>query len=240
MNVSRELKSNKFVMKNYLLALETAVRGGSIALFKDNLYICGWKGQSKISKSEDILEEIKKLLYINNVDMKFIKQIVFSQGPGSFTGIRIGIATALGLSKSLNIEMAGINLLETFLIEINENITTIAAIPFGKNQVIWQKFEKRNNRVIKNLYGNDKEFKAQISEITTFIEKLKNESVKTIILHEYLSDRISDFKFMQSSESFQIVNTPENDAKMLGNYFLQTKDELANVPPASPIYAWNH
>jgi tRNA A37 threonylcarbamoyladenosine modification protein TsaB len=88
--------------KKIVLAIETGFAGGSISLLRNNVEIDKWSGSRAISKSEDVLNEISILLKKNKIERFEISSIVISKKAGSLTGLRIGLALARGLSKSLN------------------------------------------------------------------------------------------------------------------------------------------
>lgn len=129
-----------------ILAIETAVRGGSLSLWRGAAELDGWVGTSEISKAQDILDEIAKILERSAVPKKSIAAIVVSRGPGSYTGIRLGMAIGLGLKKSLDCALDAAALLPamvsaTLKKEGADGEKIITAVPFGRNQICWQKFD---------------------------------------------------------------------------------------------------
>ena len=67
------------------------------------------KWQSDRQLAKDLLKHIKNILMNNKFDWNDISGIGVFQGPGSFTGLRIGITVANTLSDSLNIPIVGAN-----------------------------------------------------------------------------------------------------------------------------------
>src|SRR3954468_18683875 len=94
------------------LAIESAIAGGSLALLRNGELCASWTGSSSVSKSDELLANIDDLLTANHIATSDLQLIAVSAGPGSFTGIRIGIATALGLKTGLGIEMASVSALK--------------------------------------------------------------------------------------------------------------------------------
>ena len=88
--------------KDLTLSIETAVQGGSISLLQGKTELHNWIGSREVSKSEDVLQEIKNILKRNEIEKEELKKIVVSRGPGSHTGVRIGMAVGIGLRKALN------------------------------------------------------------------------------------------------------------------------------------------
>ena len=94
-----------------VLAIEAAIRGGSVSLLDGETEILSWHGVTLVSRAEDLLVNISGILEQSGFDKSQIDMIAVSNGPGSFTGIRIGLATALGLKNSLGIPCFGVSLL---------------------------------------------------------------------------------------------------------------------------------
>ncbi|MCA1626060.1 MAG: tRNA (adenosine(37)-N6)-threonylcarbamoyltransferase complex dimerization subunit type 1 TsaB, partial [Acidobacteria bacterium] len=126
-----------------ILSIETAIRGGSISIIRGSKQIDFWTGEGEVSKSDEVLHQISILLRKNNVEKREIRFIAVSTGPGSFTGLRIGIALARGLGKSLNCPIKGISALDALTLKANDAKFILTAIPFSKNQICWQLFEAK-------------------------------------------------------------------------------------------------
>lgn len=75
---------------------------------------------SKNSQAEIIAPMCKDILERNNLSAKNIDKIVTTIGPGSFTGVRVGIAFAKGLKLAINKPCIGINTLEVFAAQASE------------------------------------------------------------------------------------------------------------------------
>jgi len=178
------LKSNISSMERELiLSIETAVHGGSLSLLANQSEIGGWTGTFKISKAEDVLEQISNLLNGNNIEKTQIKIIGVSKGAGSLTGEKIGSALARGLAKSLNCRLFEVNVFESLLTETEylSDGDYLTAVPSGRNQVQWQKFRIAGEIVnrIDNL---------QTSETGGFFTAIKNLSAEKVILASCFSE----------------------------------------------------
>src|SRR5437762_2203656 len=123
--------------KPLILAIESAVVGGSISLLRGDTEIGGWTGEDGVSRAEDLLPNIASLLESSGTDKQVIDQLAVSTGPGSYTGIRIGIATALGLKTALNIPCIGLLATEAMRV-ISSRDNFVTAIPMGRNDVCRQ------------------------------------------------------------------------------------------------------
>jgi tRNA threonylcarbamoyladenosine biosynthesis protein TsaB len=92
-----------------ILAFDTSTQRGSVALLEGNEVRAELRLHSPQTHSALLLDTIRLLLGRLNWALKELNLVAVGIGPGSFTGIRIGIATALGISQSLSISFAGIS-----------------------------------------------------------------------------------------------------------------------------------
>ena len=128
-----------------VLAIEAAVRGGSIALTENGREVASWHGIENVSRAEELLPKISELLDQTRTEKNRLGRIAVSNGPGSYTGIRIGLATGLGLARALNIECAGVALLPA-LAELHGKVAkNVVVIPIGRNELCWQGFDSAND-----------------------------------------------------------------------------------------------
>ena len=80
-----------------LLALETATDMGGVALVEDAGVVGEYTGEGLRSHAGWLLDGVDRLLSQRGVGLEAVSAIAVSIGPGSFTGLRVGLATALGL-----------------------------------------------------------------------------------------------------------------------------------------------
>jgi tRNA threonylcarbamoyladenosine biosynthesis protein TsaB len=98
-----------------ILALETATLAGSIAIFDDNDgLISEVRVNLKIAHSERLMPSIKWLLDASRISIGDIDAFAVSIGPGSFTGLRIGLSTVKGLSYATSKPVLSVPTLEAF------------------------------------------------------------------------------------------------------------------------------
>ncbi|MBU1082942.1 tRNA (adenosine(37)-N6)-threonylcarbamoyltransferase complex dimerization subunit type 1 TsaB [Patescibacteria group bacterium] len=92
--------------KKYILAIDTTNEETGIGLVGENrLRIVTWI--SHRNQSKELLPNINKLLKKEKISPAELKWIVVNLGPGSFTGLRVGVSTANTLGYGLNIAVIG-------------------------------------------------------------------------------------------------------------------------------------
>jgi tRNA threonylcarbamoyladenosine biosynthesis protein TsaB len=105
-------KEEKGLQGPIVLALETATMCGSVALVAENRCLAEFSLQTHETHSRRLLAGIDWLLQETGMDWPLIDAVAVSLGPGSFTGLRIGLATAKGLAMAGGTELIGVGTLD--------------------------------------------------------------------------------------------------------------------------------
>jgi tRNA threonylcarbamoyladenosine biosynthesis protein TsaB len=95
-----------------ILAIETATLVSSVAIGTEDTLLAEITLQTKQTHSEILMPHIGKILEMAAVNKKDLKAIAVSIGPGSFTGLRIGLATAKALAYAMKIPLLAVPSLE--------------------------------------------------------------------------------------------------------------------------------
>ena len=123
-----------------ILSIETATLAGSITLARGDEIIGGFNGDPKISHSNTLLADVDKLLSQTNTELAHIDLFAVAAGPGSFTGLRIGIATVKALAATLDRPCAAIPTLHAVALSGGPSESSIALLPAGRGEVFAQLF----------------------------------------------------------------------------------------------------
>lgn len=200
------------------LSIETAVRGGSLALLRGTAQLDYWVGKREVSKSEDVLAETEKILKRNNIKKKEVDKIVVSRGPGSYTGARIGMAIAYGLKRALNCRLSGVSVLEAMVLKSlgDRNYIaaeTIAAVPFGRNQVCRQTFIIDRHGMINQ---SSKIYLSTIEEFKKIYGASAAQIKRKFVFHNHLESELSELPGKRDGSENTTFNVGENLAGLLG------------------------
>ena len=107
--------------------------------------------ESEYSHSVYVMPMIESIFKENNLDIKDLSKVIVVNGPGSFTGIRIGLSVVKTISYSLNIPVYLVSSLESQLVSSSLNSDKMAVISDSKGYYI-SVFDKNNNVVIPEVY----------------------------------------------------------------------------------------
>ena len=124
-------------MKN--LAIDTSSEVCGVAILEDDKLIDDNSLNNGKTHSENLMPLIKEVLERNNLSLKEIDLISCVVGPGSFTGIRIGISAVKALAEVNNIKIASITSLESLVQNINSK-TKVSMIDARNDQVYVRNF----------------------------------------------------------------------------------------------------
>ncbi len=148
------------------LGLDTSTKVASIAILDEEKIIGEYSLSKDMSHSEKLMPMIKEVL--DNIDFKIedIDLFTVALGPGSFTGLRIGITTIKTFSHLFEKPIVGVSTLESLAYNL-----------YGSKSIIMPMLDARRDRVYTALYsfekGKVKEIEgSQILEIKDLKEKL--------------------------------------------------------------------
>ncbi|MBQ6856756.1 MAG: tRNA (adenosine(37)-N6)-threonylcarbamoyltransferase complex dimerization subunit type 1 TsaB, partial [Lachnospiraceae bacterium] len=85
-----------------ILGIESSSLVASVAIVEDGVTMAEYTANFKKTHSQTLLPMIDAMVSLLDVDLATVDAIAVSGGPGSFTGLRIGSATAKGLGLALN------------------------------------------------------------------------------------------------------------------------------------------
>ncbi len=180
-----------------LLCIDTSSKLCSVAILDNNTLTCKKELDNGLTHSQNLMPILKQILEENNLTLKDIDLLVCDIGPGSFTGIRIGVATVKAFQDSLNIPAVGVD----SLITLSLNVKTqgiICSIIDCKNDNCYYgiyNLEKDTYNTLKSPVAdsfenciNELKFKYPNNKIT-FVGDL-NDNFKNII-----SENINNYAF---------------------------------------------
>lgn len=150
-----------------ILAIESAVADGSIAIISEGSGRNIKREGAGCSRAEKIVSVIASVLDEAGMTLQDLHLIAVSIGPGSYSGIRIGMATAIGLGNALEIPCLGVSVLESMANGSRVSEPVVAAVPVGKTDVAWQAFEVGKDGVRTPIH------EPQLSSYLTFVNDLE-------------------------------------------------------------------
>lgn len=145
-----------------ILAIDTAGPYLSVAIAKDEKLIAQYKSKSEQSHSDMLAPAVEKLLKKAKLRPKNIDLYAVSIGPGSFTGLRIGVAFIKGMNLFANKPVVCVPTLDAMVFCINAEV--VCPVVDAKRQNVYTTIYKKGKRVLKY----------SVIPIVEVLEKLKS------------------------------------------------------------------
>src|SRR5437588_2877 len=150
-----------------ILAIDTSHKNGSVCLARGDAEKFESIGRAEVDGgmfSAELVPVIAKLLAKHGLTKNDLQGIAAAVGPGSFTGLRIGLAAVKGFAEVLKIPIAGVSKLEAVAAsaENSEGKTILAALDAGRSEFYVGEYARGGLKKISESLLTREEFMAQI------------------------------------------------------------------------------
>lgn len=209
----------------YILNIETATKNCSVSLAKDGVTI-GLKeiAEQNFSHAEKLHVFIADLLSENNIIFQDLKAIAVSQGPGSYTGLRIGVSSAKGLCYALNIPMIAIDTLALLANKVKVDEGFIVPMIDARRMEVYTAFFDAS-------YAKTRAIQAEIIDASSYSEI--NEKMHLV------GDGIAKFKNVLTAEKFifhdDVIFPSANEMSAM-SFNAYKKSDFVDVAYFEPYY----
>jgi len=131
-------------MSTRILAIDTATEACSVALLNEDRLLAHFELCAR-EHTQRILPLVQQILQEGGVALKDLDALAFGRGPGSFTGVRIGIGIAQGLALGANLPLIGVSTLKTMAQSawrLHGASRVLAAIDARMGEVYWAEYQR--------------------------------------------------------------------------------------------------
>ena len=204
-----------------VLAIDTSNKTLSVAIVKDEGTIVEQTVPDTLQHSVKLMPAIQEVLQESQVSMQELTGVIVAKGPGSYTGLRIGVTVAKTLAKTLRIPLKAVSSLQAIAINVVE------AVPEGAYVVPF--FDARRENIFTGLYQVNQLFPQLVvperhiswvdwlEELATYEAPLYFVGQLTDVQKELIVEKLGE----------KAVFTTENDAVVHAGLF----GKLAQVGP---------
>jgi len=200
---------------SYILNIETATKNCSVSLSKEG----------KVVETIDYMEEgyshaeklhvfINEILQKNSLTPSDLSAIAVSKGPGSYTGLRIGVSSAKGLAYGLNIPLIAISTLEHMAHQIQDKKAYIIPLIDARRMEVY-------SAVFDGKHKEIREVRAEIIDENSFSDYLSQKpvyflgdavkKVKKVITHQNAIFRDESFPSAKEMASLSYLKFKQKD-----------------------------
>ena len=183
-----------------ILSIDTSSAICSTAILENDNLIDENNLDNGRTHSENLMPLIDELLKRNNMNIKDIEMLACCVGPGSFTGIRIGISSIKPIAEVLGIKIASVTSLETLAknVKAKENEKIVSLIDARNNQVYCGIFDN-NYKIIGDYIADD--INIALGEIQKY-EDIIFVGNGAILHKELIKSNIKNAKFSEENRQF--------------------------------------
>ena len=210
-----------------ILAFDTSTEKFSISILKNNKIVLNLSKIINKTYSKFLIPILKKSLEKSKLDVKEINYILISLGPGSFTGVRIGIAAAKGLGMPHKINISGFNNMDILANSINDNIKEkriVTIIKSKKSDYYFQVFNSKKKPIKKISFFS-------INNLPSFFFK------KNIVFSGDLD--IELIKEIKKKKKNFVYKRKILNASLLIN-LIKKKQHVNTIKSLNPLYVYKH
>ena len=180
-----------------LLAIESSALAASAAVYEDEVIKAEYTTNFKKTHSQTLMPMIDEVIKITETDLESLDAIAVSAGPGSFTGLRIGSATAKGLGLALDKPLIHVPTLDAMAYNFYGSRDLIVPIMDARRDQVYTgiyTFKKRENE--EELVILQKSTAMGIKDLLIFIKEtyFKDNNDKYFHRVIFLGDGVPAFK----------------------------------------------
>jgi tRNA threonylcarbamoyladenosine biosynthesis protein TsaB len=217
--------------KPLLVAIDTSTRFAGLALFDGETVLSESYWRSHRNQSVELMPQLVRMLEQQRIGEQEICAVAVALGPGSFTGLRIGVSVGKGLALARDVPILGVPTLDAIAFQHAEQRrhTIWAAIHAGRGRLCVARYERRRARW--RQHGQ-----IHLTTLDGFVALISQRCLVTGELSqresEYIADHADqDVKFTIPSQS---MRRPSCIAELAWRRF--TRGESDDLATLSPIY----
>ena len=208
----------------YILLIETSTEACSVAISLGDKVISQEYIKEPKAHASMLAPLIETTLKRCNIEVKDLDAVAVSEGPGSYTGLRVGVSTAKGICFGKNILLIGIS-----------TLTTLAYQSEGQYDLIVPMIDARRMEVFTATYNSDyqriNEIRPEILDENSFSDILSSNRVL------FIGDGVEKFKNICNKENGSFdTSSPKASAMATPAFEMWTKKEFKDVAYFEPFY----
>ncbi|MDQ6755649.1 MAG: tRNA (adenosine(37)-N6)-threonylcarbamoyltransferase complex dimerization subunit type 1 TsaB [Bacteroidota bacterium] len=211
-----------------ILNIDTATETATVAISEENRVVSSFTNSNQKDHASFLQPAIKKILKEAGLNIKDLNAVAVTSGPGSYTGLRVGMASAKGLCYALNIPLITINTLEVMALSAIFKID-------DKESLYCPMIDARRTEVYTAIYTYD--LKEIIKPCALILSK---ETLKSFIENSkiyFLGNGSLKLRSYQQHDNALFIDIEISSGAIVKLSYKNYKEKnFADVTYASPLY----
>ncbi|MFB2004427.1 tRNA (adenosine(37)-N6)-threonylcarbamoyltransferase complex dimerization subunit type 1 TsaB [Staphylococcus aureus] len=208
-----------------LLLIDTSNQPLSVALTDGNDVLAEITNNSKTNHSVQLMTEIERLFKESSISKNDLDGIVVAEGPGSYTGLRIGVTTAKTLAYALNCKLYGVSSLKALAATVSEKNKLLVPIFDARREAVYAGIYQRKNGILETVlddqYISINDLKLKLHELDQPHVFIGEDTVKL----EHLLDAKGINQLPQASVMKNLISQPTEIHSFVPKYHKITEAE---------------
>lgn len=210
----------------YILCIETSTTNCSVAVSKyDQLLSLVEQDSKNYSHAEQLHVFIEEALQEAEVSKHQLDAIAVSKGPGSYTGLRIGVSSAKGLCYALGIPLISVSTLQSLAAQVSDADVIIPMIDARRMEVYTQTFKRE--------FEHQNNIEAKILDKSSFYDELNHENNVC-----FIGNGVAKFEeISNSSDHVRFIHSNPSAKQMIPIAYKKNKQhQFEDVAYFEPFY----
>ncbi|MGI6485535.1 MAG: tRNA (adenosine(37)-N6)-threonylcarbamoyltransferase complex dimerization subunit type 1 TsaB [Tepidanaerobacteraceae bacterium] len=136
----------------YILGIDTSSIVATTALITEEKLLCEYIVNNEKNHSEKLMGVIDQVVVDSGIDINMVDAIAVAKGPGSFTGIRIGMACAQGIAHALKKPVIGVNTLDGLANNLMYSTSLLCPVVDAQRGDVYSSLFKWENGIMVRLW----------------------------------------------------------------------------------------
>lgn len=187
-----------------ILGIDSSAKSASVAVVDNGKILSNFYINTGLTHSQTLMPMLENALECSGVKLKDIDLIAINIGPGSFTGIRIGVAAAKGLADTLNVKVCPVSTLESMAYNMIQSDCVVVAVMDARCSQVYTALFRVKDGVVERISADDALLIDQLAD------KLKDINEEIILVgdgadlcYKSMSDKISNLKIAAEANKYQ-------------------------------------
>ena len=211
-----------------ILAIDTSTMISTVTIANDNEILGDFNVNQQKTHSESLVPMIETLLNLLGMEIKDIDEFVIAEGPGSFTGLRIGMTIAKTLAQVNDKKLIPISTLLALANNSSSDNLKVPMLDARGNRVYGAVYDKDFNEIIKEDLYTIEDFSEMVNDLDEEIELIGDISLKYEDLFEKAKVLPINFRNTIGKSLIKLALENKNDYdlyQLVPNYLRKSQAE---------------
>ena len=181
-----------------ILSVDSSAKACSAALVEDSKIIGSFFINTALTHSQTLVPMIDSLLQNTQTELKDVDLFAVSSGPGSFTGVRIGVSAVKGMAMPLGKDCASVSTLEAMAYNLIGECCVVCAVMDARREQVYNALFRVNDGSVERLRDD------RALSIADLGEELKSYNEKIVLVGDGAELCYNSFK-----ETLSVTPAPE-------------------------------